>query len=127
MVDVPEVRGSLMFLREACKHGRYDGHLGGPGPCPGGRILTNPEALGTLLFDVCGECKSSPVKGRVWRSINTPMDAHYYPCPVCGGSGRVPKDGVLIGRSWLHHRESNPADFGEWVAFPASMLEGESE
>jgi hypothetical protein len=28
------------------------------------------------LCDTCGG------KGRKWRSINTPMDAHYYPCPA---------------------------------------------
>jgi len=53
-----------MSLREACKHGRWDEeHLmdepdseGYRQNCPGGRILSDAEALRALLFETCGEC-----------------------------------------------------------------------
>jgi hypothetical protein len=57
------------------------------------------EALRALLYDVCGECKSSPVKGRVWRSINTPMDAHYTPVLSVVGADGCRKTGLSAWRS----------------------------
>jgi len=48
-----------MSLREPCEHGvYYEHHPRGPvnPPCPGGRVLSDAEALRRLLFETCGEC-----------------------------------------------------------------------
>jgi hypothetical protein len=56
-----------MPLREACKHGRWEWHLVNPSgvkphlPCDGGRVLSDAEALRTLLFD--GDEPKDGVKG----------------------------------------------------------------
>jgi hypothetical protein len=113
---------------EPCEHGRYDKHrVFGYEEivrCLGGRILTNPQALRTLLFDVCEECEG---RGVVDWGIDEDYPEHV-DCPTCGGSGRTPKDGVWrVEHSKWARPELHEAT-GEFVfVIPASMLEGESE
>jgi hypothetical protein len=114
---------------EPCEHGRYDRHrVFGYEEivrCPGGRILTDPQALQTLLYDECGECG-----GTGWVKDDPECDdpdASLGGCPKCwtggvGGSGRTPKDGVEP----LDMATNGIAEDGEpgfW--FPASMLDPE--
>jgi hypothetical protein len=96
-----------MSLREACKHGVWYEHLtrdlptavSNEGWCPGGRILTDAEALRTLLFDVCANSAEHPGCRYLAACINGMLHCNkcglIEQCFPCGGSGRVPKDGVL--------------------------------
>lgn len=104
------------MLREPCEHGRYDEHRGHWGTvffCPGGRTLTDAEALTLLLTEECGnpECESGFVHDGFDGLHNKSKE-----CPSCGGSGRTLRKGV------------DKSDLAQRVFIPASMLEGgESE
>jgi hypothetical protein len=115
-----------MSLREPCPHGRWEKHPDGSNLgwwyCPGGRILTDAEALRTLLYDECEKCKDGWV--RPASELDDPL--YVERCPACAGSGRTPKDGVYV------HDDPESVRNGEagvfiYAYFLASMLEGESK
>jgi hypothetical protein len=115
-------------MSEPCEHGRYERHVvageGGPGVtievCPGGRILSDAEALRAFLFETCGECGGA---GRVWDGISSAVanrgdDHHTVVCPTCGGSGQTPKDEVVeriadAVQAWWLSGTDDP-DLREW-------------
>ena len=123
------VAGLLWFrclmLREPCPHGRYERHyldsmteLVGEA-CPGGRTLSDAEALERVLYEECGTCGGTGEKDDSCPTPDGGSCGYKVRCPVCGGSGRTPKDGVQkdwIGSTWG----------GGWTyVIPASMLEGD--
>jgi hypothetical protein len=125
----------IFFTLDNCEHGRWepDGHwVGcahiygsqhlncpeGPTPwCPGGRVLSDTEALRALLFDVCGECGG---EGEVTCDCYAPPLDHPQSCPACGGSGRTPKEGVERLSRVLAFDGTRGA-----ISFPLWMLEGD--
>lgn len=116
----------VRLLREPCDHGRYEEHptvaqsgAGGTyithvplaSPCPGGRTLTDAEALSLLLTDVC-DCTVARMVDGVIPTGEQPADPD---CPSCGGSGRIPRDRV---EERINHN-GEPT-----LVIPMSMLEG---
>jgi hypothetical protein len=63
-----------MPLREPCEHGRYEWHGGG---CPGGRILSDAEALRALLFETDGVTPREGVE-RLERYLMGVVDDGYW-------------------------------------------------
>jgi hypothetical protein len=115
-----------MSLREPCEHGRYERHTwadlesGLEGsltiPCPGGRVLSDAEALRARLFETCGECDGS---GEEMADSGSELGipggmVAIGLCPSCGGSGETPKGGVHEAFGWPE---------GSYVV-SASLLEG---
>jgi hypothetical protein len=90
--------------------------------CPGGRVLSDAEALTALLFDECenyaphANCNYSAacIKGM----LHCNKCGFIELCPTCGGSGQTPKDGVdprFVGN------ERTPVGY----FIDAEMLEGD--
>jgi hypothetical protein len=81
--------------------------------CPGGRTLSDAEALRALLFETCGDCEGNRGQMHVHTvavpghhpgcggqdceslcPVPEPMPVEEWEqCDACGGSGQTPKDG----------------------------------
>jgi hypothetical protein len=72
-----------MSLREACEHGRWEKHAHPPHEryslnwCPGGRVLSDAEALRALLFDGDGVTPREGVE-RLERYLMGVVDDGYW-------------------------------------------------